>query len=652
MGTFYDDFERANGALGGNWLSLADSPAIVSGTVQASGYWQAVNTTLQDNHRIEVSASVLRPGANHWSSGPTVKNTVTNNEGYYLGVAFLGGVYYCSIKTDSRSLGTEIAGYQFASPPPERFTLKIIWNDGDILTYLDDTQIHHITDNRYLANVYGGISGAYAADPLFDVRITAGTAAQFAVTPNPVGNYGTAQDMTATGVSSSWTAGTPGSPAFTVDHGTITDQVVASATSATFHYDPGNFLGTATFTDPSTGLTSLVLVSSNPSVVPPTGGADTWSPYKTLVDATGTLFTPDYLLTDQSPVIESTEEVPGRLPILEAIRQIWNAHFGEWTGSAPSMTAFVQLLELIAGSETPMVQLYTAERATSIREELEATRNALTTLTQTYNDLETVVGLLGGDPTVYSNADLKTAIDLISTGSNQDVLDALSAYFGESPPTIEQLGTMVSDLATIAGYNLGDVKGWIEAVTPTVDLEPVLDKLDLIQPSTAADLTTLTNQVTGVDYVADSILGITSAVLGDGQITIGMIYEAIQALTALWSSLSPIVPPVWPGLDNVTLGTPVAYADDLTITEPMHGVLLEWTVPPRRTSLYRFGEASYYYRAGRISFGTDNGDMEPPQYLGFANAIYCPTSMVEAASVRIQSESGAEGTVTPWTRSE
>jgi hypothetical protein len=60
-------------------------------------------------------------------------------------------------------------------------------------------------------------------------------------------------------------------PTFTVDHGTITSQEVLTATTATCVYSPGDFLGTATFSDPTTGATDTVAVTSDTGTVPPGG---------------------------------------------------------------------------------------------------------------------------------------------------------------------------------------------------------------------------------------------------------------------------------------------------------------------------------------------------------------------------------------------
>jgi len=109
-----------------------------------------------------------------------------------------------------------------------------------------------------------------------------------------------------------------------------------------------------------------------------------------------------------------------------------------------------------------------------------------------------------------------------------------------------------------------------------------------------------------------------------------------------------VLPPLWPGLALVTLGTPVALSPGLTITEPMHGVLVELTSVPSVRGFYEYDDLKGWLNVGSLTFITDNGDAEPFQGLSFALAVYTPKSMAEAAGVKVRAGSGVAGTVTPW----
>jgi hypothetical protein len=106
--------------------------------------------------------------------------------------------------------------------------------------------------------------------------------------------------------------------------------------------------------------------------------------------------------------------------------------------------------------------------------------------------------------------------------------------------------------------------------------------------------------------------------------------------------------PIWPGIDGVTLGTTVPAAASTVLEIPMDGILWVTTdYPPARS---RWGAAPYYsvYHTGRLAFITDNGDLEPFQYMGWQNAVYVPQTMGRAAGVVVFLEANIEGAITPW----
>jgi len=108
--------------------------------------------------------------------------------------------------------------------------------------------------------------------------------------------------------------------------------------------------------------------------------------------------------------------------------------------------------------------------------------------------------------------------------------------------------------------------------------------------------------------------------------------------------------PVWPGLADVTLGISVALVDGLVVDGPMDGVLVAVTTAPTRTGHRVIGGKDLWYGMGEMTFGTDNGDLEPWVYMGFASAIFTPRAMNSAAHAYFRVLGGAGGTVTPWTK--
>ncbi len=112
-------------------------------------------------------------------------------------------------------------------------------------------------------------------------------------------------------------------------------------------------------------------------------------------------------------------------------------------------------------------------------------------------------------------------------------------------------------------------------------------------------------------------------------------------------------PPVWPGLANVTLGTPVSFGPNdvgVTVPGPLDGVLVTISSYPAYKGTFNFAGDVSIRNIGGITFTSDNGQDEFPQLLGFEQAVYCPKTMTRAASAKVRIVQGTSGTITPWTR--
>jgi hypothetical protein len=108
------------------------------------------------------------------------------------------------------------------------------------------------------------------------------------------------------------------------------------------------------------------------------------------------------------------------------------------------------------------------------------------------------------------------------------------------------------------------------------------------------------------------------------------------------------VPPTYPGVDKVTLGTPVALAMGVTITEPMDGVIISITAVAPAKPYFTYDDLRGYRHIGTLVFLNDEGQAEQWQDMNFTSAIYCCRTIGRAAAVKIRTASGTEGTVTPW----
>jgi len=112
----------------------------------------------------------------------------------------------------------------------------------------------------------------------------------------------------------------------------------------------------------------------------------------------------------------------------------------------------------------------------------------------------------------------------------------------------------------------------------------------------------------------------------------------------------PIAPPVWPGIADVTLGTPVALSDGAVITGPLDGLLLNVTGHPTGSGKFAFGGYRSWRYLGAVLFISDNGDAEWPSQIGPEQQVITPRSMKSAASAVFRLNAGFTGTVTPWVK--
>jgi hypothetical protein len=109
-----------------------------------------------------------------------------------------------------------------------------------------------------------------------------------------------------------------------------------------------------------------------------------------------------------------------------------------------------------------------------------------------------------------------------------------------------------------------------------------------------------------------------------------------------------VLPPLWPGLAAVTLGTPVSLDAGVTITETMDGVIVHITSAPTKQGYFTFDGTRAWRNIGALSFFDDNGQQERAQTMAFESGIYCPTTMGHAAGVKLRSSVDVVGTITPW----
>jgi hypothetical protein len=197
--------------------------------------------------------------------------------------------------------------------------------------------------------------------------------------------------------------------------------------------------------------------------------------------------------------------------------------------------------------------------------------------------------------------------------------------------------------------------GWQNAAEHynPVDLN-VVDSLDFssVLPTDATVQSWLSRVLPGNTYLFD-LLGRPYKFEPVGDAVLIWKYgdiELAEYQAARFGALTPgKLPPIWPGLAGVTLGSAVSLTDGLHISAAMSGVIVKLTSVPTKYPKFDFGGGVFSYRyLGSITFETDAGEFETVHLLGLNDCVYVPHTMSAAAGVRAHVIPGITGTIQPW----
>lgn len=650
MATFTDDFERADGGLGNNWIVDTGTAVIASGKVNASGGSRIRNQTINASGRQEAICDIVVSVVTDILCGPLIKCSADSSNGYGLyGTGTLASPVWHLRRMTSGSFVTDLAiGGPAISAGTH--TMRYLYDSGIRTFWWDGALIGSVADSTYGANTGAGWYSNEALTVLDEFTLLGDEATALSVSPSPIGNFGGSTELTFTGVTTAWTTGTPGSPTFTVDHGTLSDQEVVSATSATATYTPGTFLGIATFADPSTGATVQVQVTSDPSIAPPPSGPGGLSQaalnWLNAQAEHGGLVLADNDTTDA--------DVSG----IELKSALGYMLLGTRTGTTPSAgslalaDAMVHLWRIVNGGVDSIVGPYPEVSSSSVKEDTDRLLARFDTGNPpTLYSIADVLELLGGVP-LANHQDILTAISAIPTGDNQEVLDAILAAQGDPLATIKACIDLVYALGTTSNYDLDDVRTWAEAIRGT-GLPTVKNVMDKLGPG-GTSLETQINALSDLIVTETTIQGmldiLLAAIQGGAGATIHGVLDAIDLLPDQVAAAIQPATPAWPGLANVTLGDSVALSDGLVVTGPMHGLLFTITGYPPGAGKYVFGDVDSWQHTGGVIFCTDNGYYERAESFGLETQILVPRTMEQADSAIVRLNGGWSGTVRPWSR--
>jgi hypothetical protein len=252
------------------------------------------------------------------------------------------------------------------------------------------------------------------------------------------------------------------------------------------------------------------------------------------------------------------------------------------------------------------------------------------------------------------------------SGYGVDVTDIASAVWNESQPAIpstpiDALLQVARSLNTTADFDMGLYVGmfrvsrfdWPANGFYITSIEyPIFDPTDILPTETL--LTCLTRQnptwVVGNAWAPQDVVSLDPTSGGQAHFTT-LIGEADfqQIKASLYPALALNELPLWPGVANVTFGSPVALDVSGTITEQMDGVVISITSVPLKQGSFGFDTLTSWRNVGAIAFLSDDGEAEFPQTLGFNSAIFTPKAMAHAAGLVFRTTIGVSGTITPWT---
>ena len=111
-----------------------------------------------------------------------------------------------------------------------------------------------------------------------------------------------------------------------------------------------------------------------------------------------------------------------------------------------------------------------------------------------------------------------------------------------------------------------------------------------------------------------------------------------------------LVAPVWPGLANVTYGSPQSMdAPNGSLSGPADGYKIVIDATPSWAGTFDFGSVVAWRNVGAIAFVDDEGVPEPAQTLGLANVIYTPQRMKTSVGAYYRLNLGYHCVATPFT---
>lgn len=664
---FYDNFDRANGPLGASWVVDAGSPSIVSNQASLTSSTQVHPATIPQS--ADYAQRILLVTPTVFTKSVTMRMRASLDGANYYAVTF--AIYADHV------LATITQRVNSSSLTSNAIPLYFTWGAsidlmcavaGDqLLAWVNGYLIYAgnlagLTARGYCQIVPASTSMMFDDYSLYDLATS-----PLSVTVTPTETPGEFTIDLVNG-GAPWTPGTPGSPEFQSSAGTITTQTVVDADHATLTYVAPEITAPYDVYDPQGDWyyrLDLALTMEGVGGGGGGGGGLTVPQAETMDELA------DYL-THWGDAFGNNVDI---LIQLGSFLLSFSAHAGGSPNPAYDDIVYAlldtngRLAVIDAQSYSAMSLISGATNAgawtlQSVWQYVQGT--GAHTIADVLDAIAALGAPTGGDlTTILEQLALIRTANLWTFGHVKDWIDAIPA--ADVSAVLEELAL----IRTANLWTLGHVKDWIDAI-PTTDysaaiaaikavvdliptdpirsLQPALDAIAGVRgsgnPDLAAVLTAIaaipTNPITDLSGVLSAIAALSTSLTDK--------YAALlAAIQAIAQGAATPTAPVWPGLANVTLGTPVSLGLTFASSEACDGVIVALTADPHNHGLYDWGSVLQHPRAAYLAFVTDNGDYSEQHVLNFPSQLICVTGMLHADGFIGRGREGLTGSVTPWT---
>ncbi len=651
MAEFYDDFHRADGPIGPSYTSAYSGTAIVSNTCFVSGdvFFTLAGVASAGAQWSEIT--ILHSGLNGYT--PQVFCKSTDGGGPWI-------VAQCQLGDTAMNVTTVVIGGTYTHtvlvdrPGGSSFTCRVEYTgepDHKVRTYINGTQVDEGTDAAAAAGTRCGFRFTGYAFHLAAYRASEGGVVALSVSPDVLGTENPPTILTLTGTGTAWTSGVPGSPTFTCDAGSFSNQAVLSTTMAQVTFTPPLVAGTVTVTDPDNSTTDTILVVEG-TVTP---GTDEYCPFDDdfirTANNTGHLDAAEALLTTKTP-LDPTDPSPTGSPFFDFLLDWQRAQLGPGTPSGTAAGILNDLVRVIYFSQevTPGENVFSfsksaAADALAAHFSLDSMRGVSETTLQDILDAISSLGAGQWDK-------LFTQLGIDGQATFPSLLVALLALWGPGRPTLDQTYQAVLAAQTIYNPRLTDLQQEVSAIHtgPSPSLVAILNYLNVMRGDESSTMRDIHLHAADAAETADLIQSYFLKRDIPDYWHLQDVMDKLENLITqqmyqfrMWQH-----PPVWPGEGRVIYLPSVPLEEAHFVSGFMHGVRVHIESTDPGTGFYDYDMARCWRNIGALAFVTDAGDTEMWQPLGFTDAIYVPKLMTEAAAFRTHLGRGPKGIVTPW----